>query len=368
MSLRERFRAAMAFEETDIPCHVEHGFWDETYERWRGEGLDPEVGMPDLFSISDQTDLFKHFGVAKMGYIRPHIYFLPPFKAEVIEETPDYVIIRDGNGVTAKTNKRNASVPQYLDFPVKSRRDYERVKERLQPDIGKRYPDNWSEVARDLREQDHALVCTHMDGFFAFPREIMGLENMLMGFYDDPALMRDIISDRVDFYVTVYEKAIRDTQPDFAFIWEDMCYKNGPLLSPAFFREFLLPAYKKLTGYLRDMGIDTVIVDSDGDVLKLIDLWLEGGVTGLLPFEVKAGMDVLELGREFPTLQIIGGIDKLEIAKGGSHIDEELRRVIPAMVKRGGYCVSLDHWVPPDISLSDFEYYVSSVREFSGKA
>jgi len=361
---RERFLAAMAFEQTDRMCHAEWGFWDETYERWKSEGLPEYVTMPTFDYLSVGIDLFQYFGVIKFGYILPSQYYMPKFNCEILEESDEYRLERNEKGVLLRIQKTNVSLPQFIDFPIKCRRDYEELKERLSPQTAKRYPKNWDNIAKSMREQNHTLVCTHMDGFFAYPRELMGLENFLTMLYDDAELIKQMIDDRVDFYIAVYEKAIKDTTPDFAFIWEDMSYKNGPLLSPAMFKEFMLPAYKKLTSFLKDLGVKNIIVDSDGDVLKLIPLWLEGGVTGVLPFEVTAGMDVVKIGEEFPTLQILGGINKHQIAKGKEAIDAELNRVLPYMAKRGGYCAALDHWVPPSISLENYSYFVERVREF----
>ena len=148
------------------------------------------------------------------------------------------------------------------------------------------------------------------------------------------------------------------------FIWEDMCFRNGSLISPALFREFLLPAYRKLISFLRGLGIEHVVVDTDGDARQLIALWLEAGVTGLLPFEVKAGMDVVKIGEAFPTLQIIGGIDKHALEREKQDIDNELERVLPAMLKRRGYVATLDHWVHAEIPLENFAYYVERVKDF----
>jgi hypothetical protein len=363
MTNRERFRAAMAFEPVDRPCHVEWGFWEETHTRWKGEGLPADITFPAFSGLSSGIDLFEHFGVTRFGYLLPGQYFLPAFQPAVLSEDEDFLVERTERGVVQKVNKRNRTIPMFLEYPVKDRADYERLKERLQPQVAKRYPANWDLAAAELRAQDHTVTCTHMDGFFGYPRELMGLEGYLFQLNDDPQFVRNLIEDRVAFYELVYERALRDARPDFAFIWEDMCYRNGPLISPEMFREFLLPAYQRLTAFIRDMGVSTIIVDSDGDINKLIPLWLEGGVTGLLPFEVRAGMDVTRIGEEFPRLQILGGIDKNEIAKGHEAIDKELGRVLPAMLRRGGYAVALDHWVPPAISLDDYRYFVRRVKD-----
>jgi uroporphyrinogen decarboxylase len=364
MTNRDRFRAAMAFEPTDRPCHIEHGFWHETYLRWQAEGLPADVKEPVFAYLGEGPDLFDHFGLTRYGYLLPSQYFLDWFTPEVLEETDSYLLQRDGMGRVVKTSKLGPSLPQYLEHPVKCRRDYEALKERLAPAPERRYPAGWDAIAAAMRAQQDVVVCTHMDGFFAYPRELIGVEAMLYLLYDDPGLMRDLIADRCDFYIQVYERAIRDAKPDFAFIWEDMCFANGPLVSPALFREFMLPAYRRLTGWLRDVGVATVIVDSDGDVRALIPLWLEGGVTGLLPFEVKAGLDVIEIGRQYPALQVVGGIDKHALERGAADIDAEVERVLPAMTERGGYAVSLDHWVQPQIPLASFAHYVEKVRQY----
>jgi uroporphyrinogen-III decarboxylase len=82
------------------------------------------------------------------------------------------------------------------------------------------------------------------------------------------------------------------------------------------------------------------------------------------PFEVNAGMDVLKVRKEWPReFTIWGGIDKLELAKGKDAIYTEVMRVVPEMLKQGGYIPSLDHSVPPDVSFDDWNYYVGLVRE-----
>ena len=365
MTGRERFVAALSFEDLDRVCHSEWGFWSETIRRWRSEGLPPSVSAPTLEFASEESDLFRHLDIAKFGYILPGQYYRPSFRYETIEETDDFRIERTSRGVLQKVSKRSPTIPQFIDYPVKCRRDYEDIRERLTPHPEARYPPNWDSIAAACRAQGHTPLCTHMDGFFASPREMMGLTPFLTTLYEDPALIHQMLDERADFYITVYEKAIQDMQPDFAFIWEDMCFKNGSLLSPAMFREFLMAPYRKLIGFLNDMGIRHVVVDSDGDVLELIPLWMEVGVTALLPFEVRAGMDVVTIAQAFPTLAILGGIDKHRVAEGRDGIDEELARVLPAMVERGGYIAALDHWVPPQIGYDDFCYYTERIRTWN---
>jgi uroporphyrinogen decarboxylase len=160
----------------------------------------------------------------------------------------------------------------------------------------------------------------------------------------------------------IYSPVLENLDVDAFIMWEDMCYNTGPLISPAMFREFMLPAYKKFTSYLKDLGVKNIFVDTDGNCWKLIALFLEGGVTGIYPFEAAANMDVVEVRGQYPKLQMMGGIDKRAVTKGRKAIDEELDRRIPAMLEKGGFIPCIDHHVPPDISLDNYVYYRDRIK------
>jgi uroporphyrinogen decarboxylase len=365
MDNRERFRTAMKFQPTDQPCHLEHGFFQDTYDCWRKEGLPVEIIYdPDIFHHTNGPDLFDYFDITKFAYMTLEQYYVPPFKRQILEENPDYKLLRNERGVLLKEKLGNVSMPQFLEYPIKTRQDYHALKDRLLGSPKQRFPAYWDEQVQFVRNQRDRIVGVHLDGFFGYPRELMGVVQLLTTYYDDPELIQEIINDRVEADIQLYEQAIEEIRPDFAFIWEDMCYKNGPLLSPAMFRKFMLPAYQKLTGFIKKMGVETIIVDSDGDISQLIPLWIEGGVTCLLPFEVKAGMDVTKFREQYPKLQIIGGIDKHALEHNQNNIDRELERVLPIMLPQGGYCVALDHWVHSEIPLEKFAYYVERIRKY----
>ena len=101
-----------------------------------------------------------------------------------------------------------------------------------------------------------------------------------------------------------------------------------------------------------------ISLDSDGDITKLIPIWLEGGVNVIYPFEVQAGMDVIKARKEFgKELRMIGGFDKRACAKGKKAIDKEFDRLEP-LVKEGGYILSPDHSFPPDVSFENYRYFM----------
>lgn len=354
-------------------CLYEQGLWPETYQRWFSEGL-PEDLPDNLFKgvkgaiVAQDKEVYEYLNILWPCYL-PVTYQPIPSRAGVLEvdEVANTQIVRDAWGTTMKTRLRGESLPQYLDWPVKTLSDWEAYNDRFQGPVEERLPENWEALAKKIRQQTHGIVTVHTIGMFAFPREVMGLEPMLMAFYDNPDLIERMLDDRLEFYFRTYEKPIADTDPDIAFIWEDMSYMHGPLLSPALVERYLLPRYKKLCGFFRDMGCGRIVVDSDGDVGELIPIWRRAGVNGIMPFEVKAGNKVEELTEQWPDMVFIGGIDKHEIAKGKEATDRELERRLAKNLNRPNYIPSLDHWIPPDISLDDYCYYRDAVLNYHKK-
>jgi len=288
-----------------------------------------------------------------------NFWVCPRFEEEILEDHEESVVWRDGSGIVRRDRKDRKSLPHWIGWPVADREDWERLKaERLRPTLEGRLPDQWHCLLEQYQQRDYPLCIGGCPaGFYGGARHLLGQERVLTTFYDDPQLMRDIMDYLGDFLVSIYDQVLDQVDADVCFIWEDMCYKNGPLISPAMFREFMLPNYKKLTACLRDHGVDAIMVDTDGDARKLIPLFLEGGVTKLYTLEPQAGMDVVELREAFPGLALMGGMNKARLAQGRAAIDEELDRKIPFMLPRGGYIPRLDHQAPPDIPWVDFKYY-----------
>jgi uroporphyrinogen decarboxylase len=147
-----------------------------------------------------------------------------------------------------------------------------------------------------------------------------------------------------------------------------MAYKNGPLISPAMFKKFMLPRYKQITDFLHSKGIDILHVDSDGNINELIPIWFEEcGVNFPWPLEVAAGVDAVALRKKYgKDLILAANIDKRVFSKGKEAIREEVMSKVPFLLKTGGYFPGLDHIVPPDISLENFRYYINLLREIGG--
>jgi len=146
--------------------------------------------------------------------------------------------------------------------------------EHLNPHAPGRYPEDAQWEAMKLEWQNHAEVIS-IDGgsFYGFLRDWIGFENLSYLLYDEPELIGEMMDYLADFFIQVLHRAVKEVDIDFAMFWEDMCYKTGPLLSPAMFRKFMLPNYRKVTAFLIENGIELSWVDCDGILFAETDSW-----------------------------------------------------------------------------------------------
>ena len=356
MTPRERFVKYMKFGRVDRVPLMEMGTWPETLTRWYGEGLPPWVR--ELRHLEDHLQLDISFN---NNWLPVHSGILPEFRHKVLEEDQNTRLVRDSQGVVLREIKDGRSIPQYVKFPVETEADYEALRPRLDGASPGRYPETFDDDLHWRRVRGE-IVGLHFRSFFGFPRGLMGAENWCMAFYDQPGLVRRVIADRLQFAKDCYRRVLATGAVDFVQVWEDMSYKTASLISPKHVREFMLPAYIELVSFLREHGVQVIMVDTDGKVDDLLPIFLEAGMDGTHPCEVAAGSDPVSLRERFANAALMGGMDKRAIAAGRDGIDAELRRIAPALAQ-GGYIPMLDHFVPPDVSWDDYRYYVDRRRE-----
>ncbi|MCG2766821.1 MAG: hypothetical protein L6435_00340 [Anaerolineae bacterium] len=375
MNSRERFLAWMSFGRADRAPRGELGYWGGTIRRWYEEGLPKNAGLPDFVAKGDAVigemnpgtgsrvrdqDVRDYFGFDKgIDKIWFNNLICPYFEEEVLEDHVTHVVKRTRRGTIIREAKDRAGLPGWVSGPVSNWEDWERLKaERLQPTLEGRLPADWTEQVARYKARDYPLfIGGPYNGFFGTLTDLVGREKLLYMYYDNPGLVKDMINYLAEFWIALYDEILDQADVDAASIWEDMCGKNGPLISPAAFREFMLPAYKETTSFFRGRGIKIILVDSDGNLWPLIPLWVEGGVTALYNFEVNAGMDVVEVRKAYPRLQMVGGLDKTKLAAGPEAIDVELETKVPFMLRSGGYWPAVDGNVDPDVSWENFCYY-----------
>lgn len=364
MNARERFLNTVLGRKVDRFYRYEHGPWPSTQKAWESQGLPTGIDFNEYFEFDKLPRL-----PVRTGYVDSP--FCPLMERKVIEKTLNWAIIKDSDGITKKVLNidPDLSMPQFLKFPVENREDWKRIRKHLEP----------SRVAGLVKELDSTYpgldegrdfpITLTACGAFGHPRNLFGDTLLCYTFYDDPGLIHEVLGNWLDIYKAVLFEASRRVRIDCFLIWEDMCYKNGPLVSPQLFREFLLPYYIELVGYARKCGVSSVWVDTDGDMLKLLPLFLEAGVDAFMPFEVQAGMDIVQIRKQSKDMfTIVGGIDKRALAEGKEEIRNEVDRVMPFFLDTGRYIPCLDHTVPINVSLDNFRYYIEYLRSYEAKS
>ena len=378
-SARGLFKRIINFEESPRTMKWEFGYWGETVLRWYSEGLpcknnliDEQTGLtaaiqgpalPSQYIKSKDTtidtDIAQYFefdsGLHSVPY---HYFYYPAFKEKIISEDEKYVIKYNEFHIKIRELKNKSSMPFWLEFPVKNRTDWEKIKEeRLRHDsINDRFIGNRAGFYSEVKNREYVLGVFGGFGFFGSLRFLMGEEHLFMTYYDDPVLIKDMVSHLCDLWLMIAEELTSKIDFDLAYFWEDMSGKNGSLISPETFREFMSPYYKKITDFLRSKKIDKCIVDTDGYVEELIPLFLESGINMLNPFERQANNDLIKYRKKYPDLVMMGGFDKNTLYKGKKAIDSELE-ITKWLISQGGYVPFCDHLVPPNISWENFKYY-----------
>ncbi len=347
----------MHFKDADRPPFYEWlHFWQETVNRWRREGLPAGVDHQEFLGFDKRERIGLDFGP------------IPSYVTRTIREDERTRVTETmGSGLrwVAKTLKVGSSIPQFIEFGVNTPGDFEKIRDRYDPHDMRRYPKNWGPELMEYYEVVEHPVGIHFPGLFGNARNMMGLKRLIMMMFREPEFIRELFDFLAQFQVDACRKAVSEARIDYATLWEDMAYHSGPHISPELWREFMLPGYKKITGFLRDRGIDIIMVDSDGNNDTITPCFLEGGVNCLYPLEAAAGENAIELRREYGRdLLMIGNIDKRKIAKGGRALEEEVKNKLDFLLQEGGYIPSLDHCVSPGISFSNYRNYLEILKSY----
>jgi len=342
-------------------------FWDETVIRWRKEGhLPPDVAPNEFF-----------------GFEWRLVHFDSSFRLEeqVLEETEQHVVRRNAYGATARYLKGVSAPAEMLDFPVKTRADWNRLKPRLHwhPDrfaltgfysftSAWEPPDNdWGRKIRglqDLKADGNYVVLYCYDAFEATWRK-MGHEAALIALLENPDWMKEIFDYQMDLLIEGYsEMAKAGATVDGFFLGSDLAFKTGMMFSPQIHQRLCLPGLKRLCDFLHERDVD-LIFHCDGDVRELLPNLVEAGVDCVQPLEVQAGLDVRQLKPLYgDRLAFMGNIGVGEMRLPEAQMEGIMADKINTAKQGGGYLYHSDHSIPPDISFERYMQVLQLARKY----
>ena len=363
MTSSERFRSALSGAEMDRIPIFELCFWPRTLERWRREGLPENVAPQEYFAL-DKAGFFGYDGT--LGIPRA-----------VVESDAGSVTERDGDGVYYRSIAGEYSTPHFVKATINTVDDWQESRGRMVADK-RRLPDGmafepvtgfatrcstFSGYYNLCKAEGRFTVLSPVDPLW-YALRVMGEEQSLCAIASEPEFMRLIVEDYGRFNEGML-KVLLEAGYRFDAVWvfSDLCYKNGMLFSPRFFKEYVMPSFKRYIALCHEAG-SRFIFHSDGDVSELLPLLIEAGVDCIQPLEARASNDLRDLVPGYgDRISFMGNINADVLATTHEKIQEELEGKLPCAVSSHRYIFHSDHSIPPGVSLENYAYAVKTARQ-----
>ena len=352
MTGKERITRILNRQSVDRIGIYEH-FWNDTHAYYTGEG-----------KIKEDESFDDHFGFDMSIFWPINLMIDLDFEPVTVAETEDTMTIKDGNGALLKRHKHHDTTPEHVDFSIKSREDWDKVKHKLTPDPRRINFEQYRKVKAAAAEAGRFFA---MAGILPFEcmHPVCGHEEMLVGMLTDPDWILDMAETYVNLNLELHKILFeKEGQPDGMFYYEDMGFKDKPFMSPEHYRKLIFPSHKKAIDFAHGLGMK-VFVHSCGFVEPLLPHMIDAGMDCLQVIEVKAGMDLLRIYRNHgDKIVLMGGIDVRALySNDKATIDAELEAKIPTVMQGYGYIAHSDHSIPKTVEYETFRYYIKKVLE-----
>lgn len=335
-------------------------WWAETTRGWVVEGYPTTAeGHP----VAPE----EHFGY-DMRSVGGWFAWLPNTgPEEVLEETDEWRVTRNGAGAAFKYWKHKSGTPEHIGFLMESREVWERdYRGKLQSlDTGR----------IDIAGARDALARARAEARFGFYGHVfvwealrgsLGDVTMYESLLLDPGWIRDFCQVYLEFFRTHYDALFAEAGlPDGIWVYEDLGYRNGLLASSATLGELIFPVYAELVAYFHERGLP-VVLHTCGGITEAVPLIVEAGFDALNPMEVKAGCDLLAFAERYgERLAFCGGLDvRVLETNDPATIRREVRDLVVAMKERGARWVfGTDHSVSPRVSYASYQLALDVYRE-----
>jgi uroporphyrinogen decarboxylase len=355
---RERFTRQMHRQPVDRSFNMEFGYWQENFQTWEGF-------LENGITNNAEADVFFNFDPIRS--IGGQVWLHPQFEERVLSETEDRKLIINRDGLIGELPKDgHSTIPHFTDTSVKTPADWQKVKaERLRFDDPARTVDIDKLKAQHPADRTYPLG-VHCGSMIGKIRDMLSFEGLAYAVYDYPEMVEDMVETSCLLVEHALDQLLPHFDFDFASGWEDIAFKNGPIVSLPFFQDVIVPRYARIGEKLRAAGVDIWYTDCDGDVRPLIPGFLEAGLNTMFPFEVNSsGHPGETLERYGEQIQILGGVDKTKLIAGRKATKEYVESLVP-YVEAGGFIPFCDHRCPPDVDYEDYLYYLDLKEELFG--
>ncbi len=355
MTSKEIIKTLMKRQIPDRMGIDEH-FWIDSYAgKWLEQGY-PQGIAPDIYF---DFDIIMCGGTLKF---EPY-----PNRQEIIEETDQYIVSKNGFGATMRKWKSGYGTPEHLFFELTSPEVWKKYRPALL-DISTSRFKNLDKQKENLRySKKHDKYSLFSSPFiFELMREGIGDENFLPAMALEPDWIKDFCQVYLDFYKNHYDLLFKETGvPDGFLIYEDMAYSKGLYCSPNMLKELIFPYEKEFISFLHDYNID-VIFHCCGNMRQAIPSFVEIGIDCLQAMEVKAGNDIREIAEVYgDKICYMGNIDIRALCSHDQRIikDEIMSKFEYIKANRIPYIFHSDHSIPGEITLAEYKDILQIVKQ-----
>jgi len=348
MTSVERINNILKRRPVDRIGVFEH-FWGDTHKKWSSEGhIKAMESMEDHFGFDLQL-CWPFNSVAKLD-----------FEPELVEETDETILVRDGNGAVLRRHKLHDTTPEHVDFLVKDRAGWEEhIKPFLKADRERIDFAAYRRLKQEAAAQNRFFAWCGCN-VFELMHPVCGHEYMLMGMAVDPDWIKEMVDTYAQLTVDLMEILFAEEgEPDGVWFYEDMGFKGRPFFSCDMYKDIVQPGHCKTIDYAKSKNLP-VVMHSCGYVAPLVPGMIEAGIDCLQVIEVKAGMDLLELYRMYgDRLSFMGGIDvRVLYTNDKEQIARELEAKVPVAKGRFGYVLHSDHSIPDQVEYDSYRFFV----------
>lgn len=251
--------------------------------------------------------------------------------------------------------------PNAVGFPVQDESDLKKI---LVPDPDADYRFDDIRAAMDEFQGEKAVVIRLRD-VFSQPRDLMGFENFLMGFYTQPELVSRIMEMSVDYNSRLAEN-VKSIGGEIVVVGDDIADSSSLLLSPDLYREMVKPHFNKLIRRFKELGL-LVIKHTDGNIMDVVDDLIDSGIDCLDPIDPLAGMDIRAIKEKYGSKVCLkGNVDCVStlVDKTPEEVIAETKQCILDASVGGGHIISSSNSIHAGINPVNYRVFLEAIEEF----
>lgn len=362
----KRMNQSLRHEEPDrVP--VGEFFWGSFLNRWRRE-----------LGLREDTDPYEYYDldwIVTTPNMDPHIR---PF--ETLRETAGEVVVRTGFGGVVR-KRFDLPMPEAIswetdtlekleafefDPPADPRRFFGGGDNQI-AGVGDGFARNsppWVDTVNALRNK-YAVYGSMIEVSECLTRMI-GQMNTLLWVGEYPERFGRQILRIGEFYYECCKAGIEAAEGllDGMVIWGDVAYSANMFFPPDYWRAYFRPCVEKMIALCHQHALP-VIYHGCGNVSAILPDFIEMHLDAYNPLEAKAGLDVVNLRRQYGHALAFCGNGNIQVWEAGQ--PDALRREVLRKLnaaKGGGYIFQSDHSVSSGVSGHTYDFIVNLVREF----